>query len=72
MDDIIIETINQNLDIDIAPHDIERSERISQPISQSRHPGEKPRPIIVNFVPYNDRNKIFSNKKKNLKVKIFW
>ena len=34
-DDIILETISQNLDIDIAPHDIERSYRIEQ----SRYPG---------------------------------
>ena len=45
-DDIIIETISQNLDIDIAPHDIERSHRIGQP----RQPREKQRPIIVKFV----------------------
>ena len=63
-DDVIIETISQNLDIDIAPHDIERSHRIGQ----SRQSGEKPRPIVVNFVRYNDRNKIFRNK-KNLKGK---
>ena len=30
-DNIIIETISQNLDIDVAPHDTERSNRISQP-----------------------------------------
>ena len=63
-DDIIIETISQNLDIDIAPHDLERSHRIGQP----RQPGEKQRPIIVKFVWYNDCNKIFRNK-KNLKGK---
>ena len=36
-DDIIIKTISQNLNIDIAPHDIERSYRISQ----SRKRGKK-------------------------------
>ena len=55
---------SQNLDIDIAPHNIERSHRIGQ----SRKPGEKQCPIIVKFVQYNDHNKIFRNK-KNLKVK---
>ena len=45
-DDIIIETISQNLDIDIALYDIGRSHRIGQP----RQPGEKQRPIIVKFV----------------------
>ena len=51
---------SQNLDIDIAPHNIERSHRIGQP----RKPGEKQCPIIVKFVRYNDHNKIFRNKKK--------
>ena len=59
-DDIIIETISQNLDIDIAPHDIKRSHRIGQ----LRQPGEKECPIIVKFVLSNNRNKIFRNKKK--------
>ena len=59
-DDIIIETISQNLDIDIAPHNIKRSHRSSQ----SRQPGEKPHPVIVKFVRCNDRTKIFRNKKK--------
>ena len=36
-DDMIIEITSQNLDIDIAPHDIERSHRIVQP----RQPGKK-------------------------------
>ena len=59
---MIIETVSQNLDIDITPHDIEKSHRIGQ----SRQPGEKPRPITVKFVQYNDQdcNKIFRNKKK--------
>ena len=65
-DDIIIETIRQNMDIDIAPHDTERSDRIGQ----SREHGEKPRPIIVRFVRYKNRNKIFRNKKKGKKVSI--
>ena len=64
-DDIIIDTINQNLDVDIPPHDIERSHRFGQP----RQPGEKQRPIIVEFVQHNDRNKIFRSK-KNLKLKL--
>ena len=44
--DIINEIKSENLDIDIAPHDIERSHRIGQ----SRQPGEKQHPIIVKFV----------------------
>ena len=42
-DDIIIETISQNLDIDIAPYVIGRSHRIGKP----RQPEEKQRPMIV-------------------------
>ena len=64
-DDIIIETINQNLDIDIPPHDIEISHRFGQ----TRQPGEKQRSIKVEFVQYNDCNKIF-RRKKNLKLKL--
>ena len=58
--DIIIETTGQNLNIDIAPNDIEKSHRIGQ----SRQPGEKLRPIIVKFVRYNHYNIMFRNKKK--------
>ena len=59
-DGIAIETIFQNLKIDIAPQDIERSHRIGQ----SMHTGEKLRPVIVKFVRYINRNEIFRNKKK--------
>ena len=62
--DIIIETICQNLDIDNAPHDKEKSHRICQ-LTKA---GEKPRPVIVRFFRCNVRNKIFRNK-KNLKGK---
>ena len=48
------------MDIDIPPHDIERSHRIGKP----RQPGEKQHPIIVKFVRYSDLNKIIRNKKK--------
>ena len=53
------------MDIDIPPHDIEISHRFGQP----RQPGEKQRSIKVEFVQYNDRNKIF-RRKKNLKLKL--
>ena len=45
-DELINEIKSENLDTDIAPHDIERSHRIGQ----SRQPGEKQHPIIVKFV----------------------
>ena len=59
-DTINIKTIIQNLNMEIAPNNKERSHRIGQ----SRQPGEKPRPVIVKFVRYNHRNIIFRNKKK--------
>ena len=59
-DDTIIETVIQNMNIEIAPNDIERSHRNGQ----SRQSGEKLRPIIVKFVRYNHHYIIFRNKKK--------
>ena len=55
------------MDIDNAPHNIERSHRIGQP----RQPVEKQRLIIVKFVRYKDRNKIFRNKKRHKGKKNF-
>ena len=46
MDDTVIKAIIQNLNIETAPNDIERSHIFCQ----LRQPGEKPRPIIVNLV----------------------
>ena len=60
-----MKTRKQNLDTDIASHNIKRSHGISQ----SRQPGKKPCPVIAKIVQYNNRNKIFRNKKKNFKVK---
>ena len=64
-DDITIKTTSQNLDNYIAPHNIEKNHRTGQ----WGQPGEAPRPITAKFVRYNERNKIFRNKKK-LKSKI--
>ena len=60
-----MKTRKQNLDTDIAFHNIKRSHGIGQ----SRQPGKKPCPVIAKIVQYNNRNKIFRNKKKNFKVK---
>ena len=46
------------MDIDFSVNDIDRSHRIRKPSPR------KKRPIIVKFVRYNDRRKVFSNKKK--------
>ena len=57
-----MKTRKQNLDTDIAFHNIKRSHGIGQ----SRQPGKKPCPVIAKIVQYNNRNKIFRNKKKKL------
>ena len=57
----IINTLQQSMDETIKPEDIDRSHKLGKPKS-SRN--AKPRPIIVKFVRYNTRNRIYRNKKK--------
>ena len=59
-DEVIINTLNEKLDLDISLRDIERTHRIGE-LKKARG---KIRPIIVKFVRYNDRNRVFRNKKK--------
>ena len=59
-DEVIINTLNEKLDLDITLWDLERTQRIRQP----KKTRGKTRPIIVKFVRYNDRYKVFRNKKK--------
>lgn len=59
-DELIIDIIKNDVDIEISENDIDRTHRIGAP----RNPGEKPRPIIVKFVRYNVRKKVFGNKKR--------
>ena len=62
MDDLVIETISTNMNIEISPADLERTQRVGK-----KKPGQnKPRPIIVKLSRDNVRKKAFSNK-KNLK-----
>ena len=62
MDDLVIETISTNMNIEISPADLDRTQRVGK-----KKPGEnKPRPIIVKLSRDNVRKKAFSNK-KNLK-----
>ena len=49
------------MDETIKPEDIDRFHKLGKPKS-SRN--AKPRPIIVKFVRYNTRNRIYRNKKK--------
>ena len=55
-----IKVINEHLDLDINDRNIDRTHRIRNP----RDTDEKPRPIIIKLVRYNDGKKIFDSKKK--------
>ena len=57
---MIINTLNEKLDVDIILRDLERTYRIGEPKTTR----EKTRPIIMKFVRYNDRNRVFRNEKK--------
>ena len=62
MDGLVIETISTNMNIEISPADLDRTQRVGK-----KKPGQnKPRPIIVKLSRNNVRKKAFSNK-KNLK-----
>ena len=59
-DEVIINTLNEKLDLQITLRDIDRMHQIGEPkITRG-----KTRTIIVKFVQYNDRNRVFGNKKK--------
>ena len=55
-DEKIINTLQQSMDETIKPEDIDRSHRFSKPKSSENI---KPCPIIVKFVRYNTRNRIY-------------
>ena len=59
-DEVIINTLNEKLDSKITLQYIEKTHRIGEPKKTSG----KTRPITVKFVRYNDRNRVFRNKKK--------
>ena len=61
MNEKIINTLQQSIDETIKPEDIDRLHRLGKPKTSKN---AKPRPIIVKFVRYNTRNKIYRNKKK--------
>ena len=58
IDDIVVNMLQDKLELGISKKDIDRSHRIRKPSPT------KKRPIIVKFVPYNDRHKAYSNKKR--------
>ena len=57
-DVLAMEVIETKMDIKITDNDIDRTHRIRKPKNNG-----KPRPVIIKFVRYNDRKKIFSSKK---------
>ena len=50
--DLVIKTINEKLDADIAENDMDRSHRIGR-----KKDGQRPRPIIAKLTRYNPRKK---------------
>lgn len=66
-DKISLNTLNENLQLELTELNIERSHRIGKP-----KPNGKPRPIIIKFVRYNVRRKVHERKKmfKGKKISI--
>lgn len=64
-DSVIKNKINEEMNIEVLPDDIDRSYRIGNPKTK-----KKERPIIVEVIWYNQRNNIIKNK-KFLKIKVF-
>ena len=60
IDELHFKAINEHLNLAINDRNINRTHRIGN----SRNADEKPRPIIIKLVKYNDRKKIFNSKKK--------
>ena len=69
-DEVIINNLNDNLiyhdklNLEISLQDIERMHRIGEP----KKTGRRTRPIIVKLVRYNDRDRVFRNKKGSKRV----
>ena len=56
-DDLVLETLNEKLHVDLTLSDLDRTHRIDQNKASSN----KPRAVIIKFVSYNTRKRIFSN-----------
>lgn len=59
-DDLVISMFKNEMDIEIFSDDIDRSHRIGK----KKDDPNKVRPVIVKFTRYNDRNKVYRNKKR--------
>ena len=53
-------TINEHLELELTEKELDRIHRIGNPKSGSK----RPRPIIVKFACYNNKRKVFVNKKR--------
>ena len=53
MDDLVLKTTNEKLDVDITENEIDRSPRIGRKKGR-----QKPRAIIVKLTGYNTRKKV--------------
>ena len=59
-DDLVLETLNEKLHVDLTLSDLDRTHRISQKKASSN----KPRAAIIKFVSYNMRKKNFLKKNR--------
>ena len=59
-DDLALEILREKLDIELTQRDLDGTYRIGKNDKRSN----RPRPVIVKFIRYNDRKKIFSKKKQ--------
>ena len=57
IDEVVINKMKPEMDLDISPGDIDRTHRTGVPSK------DKYRPIIVKFVRYMDRRRVFTNKR---------
>ena len=62
-DDLVLQTLNEKLHVDLTLSDLDRTHRIDQKKASSN----KPRAIIIKFVSYNTTEIVFLKNKKRLK-----
>ena len=58
-DDLVLETLNEKLHINLTPSDLDKTHRIGHKKASSK----KPRAVTIQFVSYNTRKKIFFKSK---------
>ncbi len=61
--DIVIDTVAQHLNVNISPAEIDRSHRLGSKKNDGDSDRPRPRPIIVKFVSYSTRSKVFRSKR---------